>query len=133
MSDPADHRLTLPPALSSARAARRLVRQALTAWGMEALAETAELLTTEVVTNSVLHARTTIVLSVTRLPEGGVEICVHDRSPHLPRPRSHAHDATTGRGLQLLDRLASSWSVDADEGGKTLRFAVLAAAGRGDP
>lgn len=134
MSEEEVHQLTLPPALSSARAARRRVRQALSDWGLSELAETAMLLTTEVVTNSVLHARTTIVLTIVRRAEGGVRIGVRDHSHHLPVRRRHTHDSTTGRGLQLLDRLADSWAVESDPGGKTVSFCVTSSAGgRGDP
>jgi anti-sigma regulatory factor (Ser/Thr protein kinase) len=116
--------LALPPEVSAVGQARRFVRGALAEWGLEHLTDTAVLLTSEVVTNSVLHARTEIVLSVRRGSDGTVTIAVHDGSRHLPRGRNHSVDATTGRGLDLLDRLAQGWHVDSDSAGKTLVFTV---------
>ena len=116
--------LALPPDVTSVAAGRRLVRTALTAWQLEDLTDTAVLLTSEVLTNSVLHARTQIVLSVRRTGDHAVAISVHDGSPHLPRSRRHSPEATTGRGLELLDQLSDEWHVDAEADGKTLTFSV---------
>lgn len=123
-----DVELTLPPDVVSVAAGRRLVREALRAWGLENLIDTAVLLTSEVVTNSVLHARTQIVVSMHRTDDHTVTIAVHDDSPHLPRTRRHSSDATTGRGLELLDRLSDEWHVDAEGDGKTVTFRVGGAA-----
>jgi anti-sigma regulatory factor (Ser/Thr protein kinase) len=121
-----DYELTLAPVVSSVAAGRRLVRDALTAWHLEQLLDTAALLTSEVVTNSVLHARTDIVLSVVRSAGDIVTISVHDGSTHLPRPRQHTSHSTTGRGLELLDRLSDEWHVDAEPDGKSVVFTVSA-------
>jgi anti-sigma regulatory factor (Ser/Thr protein kinase) len=115
--------LELPPAAASVRDGRRFVTTVLEQWGMPDLVETAALLTSELLTNSVLHARTEIVLSVAQL-EGCVEIEVRDGSRHGPRRRRHTQDATTGRGLELLERLARSWDVSVDADGKTVRFVL---------
>lgn len=116
--------LTLPAAVSSVGIGRRLVRDALLEWGLAELTDTAALLTSEVLTNSVLHARTPIVLVVVREADDLVTVTVHDGSRHLPQRRRHARDATTGRGLELLDKLALRWHVEPDDGGKTLTFSV---------
>ena len=125
-----DYEVALPPDVQSVAAGRRLIREALAAWHLEDLIDTATLLTSEVVTNSVLHARTDILLSVRRTSDHTVTISVHDDSPHLPRARRHSSDATTGRGLELLDQLSDEWHVEADPDGKTLTFSV---GGAGDP
>lgn len=119
-----DFELALPPEVGSVAASRKLVREALAAWQLDELIDTAALLTSEVVTNSVLHARTEILLSIRRVSDSSVAISVHDGSPHLPRARRHSPDATTGRGLELLDQLSEEWHVDALQGGKTLTFSV---------
>lgn len=116
--------LALAPDASSVRHGRQFVASVLDEWGMGELAETAVLLTSELLTNSVLHARTDIALTVQRRDDSSVDICVHDGSRHTPRRRRHAHDATTGRGIELLERLAQEWEVTTDEGGKTIRFTV---------
>lgn len=119
--------IELGPASLSVRDARRFVTGQLESWGMVGLVETAALLTSELVTNSVLHARTPIVVSITR-GAGIAEIVVRDSSRHLPRRRQHALEATTGRGLELLERLADSWHVSVDDRGKSIRFTLAVGA-----
>lgn len=116
--------LALEPAMESVGSGRRLVADALAAWDLDALTYTAALLTSEVLTNSVLHARTPMVLSIERSGPNAVTISVRDRSKVGPRRRRHAQDATTGRGLELLDRLAQSWQVQSHADGKTVSFVV---------
>lgn len=118
------HELPLPPTVESVGAGRRFVSEALAEWQLDSLEYTATLLTSEVLTNSVLHARTSIVLSLEQTGPDTVTIAVRDGSTFIPRRRRHAHDATTGRGLELLDRLAQSWHVEADRDGKTVSFVV---------
>ena len=118
--------LELPPAAASVRDGRRFITSVLETWGMPDLIETAALLTSELLTNSVLHARTEIVLSVVQRGDC-IEIEVRDGSRHGPRRRRHTADATTGRGLELLERLAHSWDVVVDDEGKVVRFVLEAA------
>jgi anti-sigma regulatory factor (Ser/Thr protein kinase) len=118
------YELTLAPTVDSVGVGRRLVSEALAEWELDALSYTATLLTSEVLTNSLLHARTPIVLTIDRIGPQTVTISVHDESPLVPRRRGHADDATTGRGLELLDRLSQSWRVQPDDTGKTLTFTV---------
>ena len=118
------YELTLPPTVESVGVGRRLVSEALSEWELGELAYTATLLTSEVLTNSILHARTPIVLAVERTGAETVTISVRDGSSLLPRRRRHAHDSTTGRGLELLDRLSVSWTVQSERDGKTLTFVV---------
>jgi anti-sigma regulatory factor (Ser/Thr protein kinase) len=121
--------LSLEPVASSVPQGRRFVVALLEGWGLADLSETAALLTTEVLTNSVVHAQTPIELCVSRL-DGAVHITVRDLSRVLPVPRSPSAMATTGRGLRLLADLAQSWDVSVDTAGKTLSFTV---AGGVDP
>jgi anti-sigma regulatory factor (Ser/Thr protein kinase) len=115
--------LELPPAAASVRDGRRFITSVLETWGMPDLIETAALLTSELLTNSVLHARTEIVLTVAQMGDC-IQIEVRDGSRHGPRRRRHAQDATTGRGLELLERLARSWDVSVDDDGKAVRFVL---------
>ena len=117
--------LELPPAAASVRDARHFVVRQLEEWGLDGLVETAALLTSELVTNSVLHARTGILGRVDREGEG-VAISVSDGSRFNPRRRKHSPTATTGRGLDLLERLADSWEVLPSGSGKTVRFVLTA-------
>lgn len=119
--------LQLPARPASVPQARRFVLQCLAEWSLEPLRETTALLVSEVVSNSVLHARTDIVVTATALP-GAVEVRVSDRSRNAPVQRRHSAEATTGRGVQLLEQLAHSWDVVLDADGKTVRFTVDGAA-----
>jgi anti-sigma regulatory factor (Ser/Thr protein kinase) len=103
--------LTLAPDTASVPAARRFVRVTLLAWGLPAAAEAAEILVSEVCTNAVLHARTEMTVKVSQAGDVA-QICVEDGSPVLPRQRRHGVDATTGRGMQLVEMLSLRWGVD---------------------
>jgi anti-sigma regulatory factor (Ser/Thr protein kinase) len=118
------YELTLSPTVEAVGRGRRWVTDALCAWGLESLVYTAALLTSEVLTNALLHARTDMVLNVKRSGLDGATISVRDGSTHPPRRRSHSSEATTGRGLTLLDQLAQNWSVESRPDGKTLTFTV---------
>ncbi len=124
---PVKQELALASTVDSVGAGRRFVAATLTAWDLEPLVYTATLLTSEVLTNTVLHARTPMVLTVERTGSDVVDISVSDGSTHVPRRRRHAQDATTGRGLELLDQLSQGWRVDSRHDGKTLTFTVGAA------
>jgi len=113
----------LPATARSVPEARQHVVTALQEWGYDGLVETARLLTSELVTNAVLHARTEMTVSVED-SEVGVRIAVTDASPVPPSLRHHSTTATTGRGLRLLDQLAREWSVDDTNGGKTVWFTL---------
>jgi len=115
--------LRLAPVPASVPEARQFVRRLLAQWSLEGLADTASLLTSEVVTNAVLHARTYIEITVTRMGNA-VQVQVHDGSPVAPVQRRHSAEATTGRGVNLLDQLAGGWTVTQEHGGKTICFVV---------
>src|SRR3954468_18551739 len=83
--------VALPPAAASVRDGRRFVTGILDTWGMPELCETAALLTSELLTNSILYARTDIVLTLSR-HESGVEIVVRDGSRAAsPAPSARCH------------------------------------------
>jgi anti-sigma regulatory factor (Ser/Thr protein kinase) len=119
--------LDLPPTTASVPVARRFVRARLEDSAADGSADldTAALLVSEVVTNAILHARTTVTLTVD-IAEDVVRITVRDGSPVLPRAHPFAPTSATGRGMLLLDRLAKRWGVDADPvtGGKVVWFEV---------
>jgi anti-sigma regulatory factor (Ser/Thr protein kinase) len=83
--------------------------------------EVAQLLVSELVTNAVLHAGTSIVVEV-RVDGERVRVAVQDLSTTFPQPRVAADDATRGRGLQLVDALSSSWGWELTAGGKSVWF-----------
>lgn len=119
--------LTVSAESSSVKAARQFVDQRLSEAGLPAdVVETAVLLTSELVTNAVLHAGTDIKVRVS--VASGALIDVRDHSQQLPVPRGHEDDAVAGRGLELVELLADSFGVvSIPRGGKSVWFVV------GDP
>ncbi len=100
------------------------MRAALGSAAPTEVAETAELLVSEVVTNAVVHAATDVLLVVTVLPDDRVRIAVSDGSRHAPARRDYQATATTGRGLQLLEELADASGTLRSPTGKTVWFEV---------
>ncbi|WP_328954657.1 ATP-binding protein [Kitasatospora purpeofusca] len=113
----------LPYEPQSASAARRLVRDALADWGLGHLAADAELVVTELVSNAVktgcLTTMRVDLAPVTNRAGQAVRISVRDGSCALPVLIGAAHDAESGRGLALVDRLTVAWGVDQEPHGKT--------------
>ncbi|MBO3679484.1 ATP-binding protein [Streptomyces sp. NEAU-YJ-81] len=111
---------TMRRAPESAEVARKLVRTALAAWGLEDLIEDAALVITELVSNAVDHARLeSIRVVVTRPSEKFVRLGVVDRSRNVPCLRTDSNgDNTRGRGLLLVDALTDRWGTDRYRWGK---------------
>ncbi|MFD8734236.1 ATP-binding protein [Streptomyces sp. NPDC059618] len=109
--------------LTSARRARRLVTAQLDEWDLEELAETAELLVSELVTNALRHTRGPLRLNLCL--RGDRLVCeVEDTEPVCPVRREADADAEGGRGTELLDLLAESWGSTCTPTGKTMWFEV---------
>ena len=107
-----DMRQALKPELGAPAQARRSVASALDAWGLDPISDAAILLTSELVTNAVIHAGTPIVLVVQHI-QRGVRIEVNDDAPSLPERRyaGGGPPRGDGRGVWLLDQLADRWGV----------------------
>lgn len=116
--------LELPPAPPSVGAARRLVREQAT--GLPAaVVDAAALLTSELVTNGVLHARTPLRVGVSVAPDL-LLVSVADRSPHDPVRRDHDLSATGGRGMEIVAELADDYGVTRNGEGKSVWFVLKA-------
>lgn len=116
--------LTLDPEPRSPRIARRSVAEFLRRKGAtDDLVNTAALLVSEVVTNAVVHARTVVRVrcEVERL---GARIEVADESTSEPIVWEHDVDALAGRGLVLVDALATAHGVRSTKAGKVVWFVV---------
>lgn len=103
------------------RAARRALRRHLAQWDMTALVDTAELVLSELFTNSVRHAtgpdERLVETRYQRLPDGSLRIEVHDTDESGPRRKEPSADADSGRGLLLVDALTGGrWGVSDREG-----------------
>lgn len=123
--------IDLPAHPSSVALARHLVRDVVRDSGSPELSGDAELLTSEVVTNALVHAGAPIRITA-RVVGSGVRVEVADGSPHSPIVREYGELAGTGRGLRLLDLLAR-WGVEATENGKSVWFELGQTRGAGAP
>ena len=90
-----------------------------------ALVERVLLVVSELATNAVLHARTPFVVRLSR-GDGSVRVAVFDTSDGRPEPGALDPSAITGRGLGIVEALASAWGIDATDDGKWV-WAELAA------
>jgi anti-sigma regulatory factor (Ser/Thr protein kinase) len=121
--------LDVEPEPRSVARARHWVQQQLPPMDDEARAATA-LLTSELVTNAVVHAATPVRVAVVHVGRG-VAVLVTDHSPDHLAPQPPSDSRAGGRGIDLVRRLADRWGVchdDEDEhDGKTVWFALLRA------
>jgi len=102
--------VTLPPAPESARQARRFVADVLLAVGAQEFIDTATLLTSELVTNGIVHAHTELRVLVEATAHW-VRVEVVDGNPLMPTRRSYDEQAQTGRGLEMVELLASDFGM----------------------
>jgi anti-sigma regulatory factor (Ser/Thr protein kinase) len=99
------------------RASRRFVSEAIEGFGLaEAVRVDAALVTSELATNAVLHARTDFTVGVA-LSAGVRRIEVRDGSLVPPVPRSPTLESS-GHGLMVINVLASAWGTERFADGK---------------
>jgi len=88
-----------------------------------AVVDDAVLLVSELVTNSVLHGGPPVVVALDCDGEA-LQVRVRDGSDRLPSPRSAGMSDESGRGLQLVERLADDWGVERTGDGKHVWFVI---------
>jgi anti-sigma regulatory factor (Ser/Thr protein kinase) len=115
----------LNPHPTSVGAARRFVRDVLMSRQVaDGVVSTVELLTSEVVTNAIVHGRSGPQLIV-MVDAGVVRVSVRDLSPDVPVRRLGQVDDVSGRGVVIVEELASAWGVERElGGGKQVWFEV---------
>ena len=102
--------------------ARRALRELLRQCGRGGGSDTAELLTSELVTNALVHTDRDAVLTATVGPDG-LRVEVRDFTSRRPRMRvPDADTGTSGRGLLLVQSLADAWGVCVHGVGKAVWF-----------
>jgi hypothetical protein len=116
--------VSLPADGRAAGLARSAVRTRLREWDLDDLLDTAVLLTSEVVTNVIVHTASAPELELTQ-DAGGLLVRVVDGSPVPPRRRWHSATATTGRGLQMLQNLSYDWGWTPVGNGKAVWFLLV--------
>jgi anti-anti-sigma regulatory factor len=132
--------LPLGPSVTAAAAARRFVRDTCRAWrldeaggddpverqGIQDLVDRAVLVASELVTNAVVHAKGPLRLRLQWRQER-LHLAVYDRLPWLLGLAGDPGDpqAEGGRGLLVVDQLASRWGVHHPRGGGKAVWCVL--------
>ncbi|GAA1945569.1 SpoIIE family protein phosphatase [Kitasatospora viridis] len=100
--------------------ARRFTRRVLAGWGLDALADQAELLTSELITNALVHAGAPTQLRLFRHQVLTIEVSdVDGQAPKLRRP---LEDDEGGRGMHLVNELAHRWGSRGTKEGKVVWF-----------
>jgi len=122
--------LTIPGRAEHVSEARKFVGKAIGA--DNPAADVAVLLTSEIVTNAVVHSDSrqaggTVLLVVTEI-SGGLRVEVTDDGSDLTRPvvKGDVY-ASEGHGLYLVQSLADQWGYVRDETGTTVWFWLSAA------
>lgn len=105
------------PVGRSVATARSFVRDTLQGWGFADIIDDAVVLTSELVTNAVVHAGTAADVLCLRSDDGArIEVADHYPEREIPLQGAaitmSSPDREGGRGLQLCAALASRWGVD---------------------
>jgi anti-sigma regulatory factor (Ser/Thr protein kinase) len=118
-------RLELPATPAAASVARLFVRCLCEEWGVGSVADVAELLSSELVTNAVVHARSAIELEAART-QSDLRVDVRDVGPGTveAEARPPSSEAEGGRGLAIVASLADSWGVESTGRGKSVWFTL---------
>lgn len=128
-------RLTVPAAPTSVRLARRMTQAVLETWSCPVDADTALLLVSELVTNALLHGCaphspvTLFEIDITASHDGlHVEVLDPDTADHRELAVRHAADSSeSGRGLELIEALSTSWGCKTVPSGKYVYFDITTA------
>ena len=117
--------LSIPSVPASIAAVRRFAVDACERSGLSELCDTVALLVSEVATNALVHGHGQVRVQVEH--HGSVlRVEVDDDNPTLPAVRRATAFEEGGRGLALVDALASSWGSEPTGAGKRVWFEVAA-------
>jgi MEDS: MEthanogen/methylotroph, DcmR Sensory domain len=111
--------ITLAPTLEAPAAARAFAARALEGVQGEHASDTVALVLSELCNNAVLHVGAPFRVGIAQLAED-IWIGVTDPSATLPHLARSPSDAPSGRGVALVDTLASRWGVDQLPHGKRI-------------
>ena len=119
------------PAEPTAPAEARAVVEAIGSDLPEPVLVDAKLLLTELVANAIKHASRGLQAVIIRIRRNHfLRVEVLDPGPMFnPDPRPPGTGAGGGRGLYLVETVASAWGVEPDEAGKKVWFELRLAAG----
>jgi histidine kinase-like protein len=107
--------------------ARRMVVESLNFWRLSSVLEAAEVLISELVTNSVVHTDGARISFTLEYADEELVIKVSDGSPHdFPAPHQPSADAEHGRGMILVDHFAKEWGTSVNGNGTKSTWVCLA-------
>ena len=112
-------RTTLPSSVHSPSAARAFACGVVARGPARVRVDDVALVVSELVTNAVVHGEGEITLDVLVAPDS-VHVEVRDAEPRLPDPVDAPFDAESGRGLQLVSKVATRWGVRPADSGKVV-------------
>ncbi|MGW7825302.1 ATP-binding SpoIIE family protein phosphatase, partial [Streptomyces puniciscabiei] len=115
--------------LHGVQIARHFIREQLHSWGFDAVADELELMASEVVTNALIHADSSVDLRLREYPDHlRLEVRDADPTPPVPAPIMASEEANQtsehGRGLIIVDGLATQWGNSPSGRGKTVWLEV---------
>jgi anti-sigma regulatory factor (Ser/Thr protein kinase) len=113
-----------PPQATSAAEARSYVHSLLSDCDKE-VTDAVVLLTSELVSNAIVHGDTAVTVDVVRA-EGNFLVSVSDESHEPPELRFPDHLDPNGRGLSIVNEVSDAWGVERGAHGKTVWFTVTA-------
>ncbi len=112
----------LPNAATACADGRRFVAEHLSRWQVPAqVSDEATLLTSELIANAVRHAPPPLCLEIT-VDTNKIRIDVHDSDPMLPVLTRPDFTSRGGRGVWLVDTIASRWGYRPEPPGKVVWF-----------
>ena len=120
--------LGLPRDLTSVRLARHFVRDQIREWGLDAILDDALLVTSELAANAITHADSDCEIRLT-LSAASLRIDVGDGGTGTPEPQPPSSTEEHGRGLVLVDAVASAWGLDVLPGSGKVVWAELGLSG----
>lgn len=121
--------------LRAVREARGFVHGCLCDWGLADLSDDLELITSELVTNALIHAGSDVDVRLRAFGDRvRLEVRDSDSDPPVPTAYSLTEEGSAraehGRGLVLVDALAHTWNTSPSGRGKTVWLEMDAPGGR---
>ncbi|MGW3626553.1 ATP-binding SpoIIE family protein phosphatase [Streptomyces sp. NPDC000880] len=123
--------------LQQVRQLRHFLGDVMRGWRIEGIQDDLELLASEVVTNALIHAHSEVDVRLREYPDR-IRVEVRDSDPHPPVPAAvltmdegSNQESESGRGLLIVEAVASLWGSSPAGRGKTTWFELaIPAAGR---
>jgi anti-sigma regulatory factor (Ser/Thr protein kinase) len=119
--------VTLAPVPEAVAAGRQWSRETMTDWKLDDVSDIAAQIVSELVTNSIEHARTACVRLVMTHATGTLWIDVgDDDADSLPARRQAGPDDVCGRGLTIIEAMSDRWGISITGYGKSVWCALAA-------